>query len=45
MRRDEKVNDVTFVADKNALKNQDIKFKKNYAFIIVTKHILMSMMW
>lgn len=39
MRRDEKVNDVTFVADKNALKNQDIKFKKNYAFIIVTKHI------
>lgn len=36
MRRDEKVTSVSFMADKNALKEYGIQFKKNYAFIIVT---------
>ena len=36
MRRDEKVTTVSFMADKNALKEYGIQFKKNYAFIIVT---------
>ena len=35
----EKVKDITFIADKDALKNQEIQLTKNYAFIIVTKHI------
>lgn len=39
MRRNKKVKDITFVADKEALKEYDIHLKKNYTFIIVTKHI------
>lgn len=31
--------DITFVADKEVLKEYDIHLKKNYSFIIVTKHI------
>ena len=39
MRRNKKVKDITFIADKDALKDQEIQLTKNYAFIIVTKHI------
>lgn len=39
MRRHKKVKDIIFTADKEALKDQDIHLKKNYAFIIVTKHV------
>ena len=39
MRRNKKVKDVIFIADKDALKDKDIHLNKNYAFIIVTKHI------
>ena len=39
MRRNKKVKDVIFMADKDALKDKDIRLNKNYAFIIVTKHI------
>ena len=39
MRRNKKVKDITFVADKEVLKEYDIHLKKNYSFIIVTKHI------
>ena len=39
MRRNKKVKDITFVADKEVLKEYDIHLQKNYSFIIVTKHI------
>lgn len=39
MRRNKKVKDIMFIADKDALKKQDIQLDKNYAFLIVTKHI------
>lgn len=39
MRRNKKVKDVVLMADKDALKEYGIRYKKNYAFLVVTKHI------